>query len=67
MGTSSQLADELVNFGANALDVEPRRVTSELLAMRDKLRQDGVMFVPPRKQGKGKRIIEVREVQLDGF
>jgi len=66
-GTSSQLADELVNFGANALDVEPRRVTSALMAVRDKLRQDGVMFIPPRKQGKGRRIIEVREVQLDGF
>ena len=56
-----------MNFGANALDVEPRRVTSALMAVRDKLRQDGVMFIPPRKQGKGKRIIEVREVQLDGF
>ena len=67
MGTSSQLADELVTFGADSMDVEPRRVTSALLDLREQLKKDGVMFVPPRKQGKGRRIIEVREVRLDGF
>lgn len=67
MGTSSQLADELVSFGADSMDVEPRRVTSALLDLREQLKKDGVMFVPPRKQGKGRRIIEVREVRLDGF
>lgn len=67
MGTSSQLADELVSFGADSMDVEPRRVTSALLDLREHLKKDGVMFLPPRKQGKGRRIIEVREVRLDGF
>lgn len=67
-GTSSQLAEELVTFGANAMDVEPRKVTAELLAMRDKLHdREGVMIVPPRKQGKGRRIMEILEVQKDGF
>jgi len=26
-----------------------------------------VLIVPPRKQSKGKRIMEIREVQKDGF
>ena len=67
-GTSSELAEELLNFGANSADVEPRRVTQELLSLRQKLNdRDGVLIVPPRKQGKGKRIMEIREVQKDGF
>lgn len=67
-GTSSELAEELLNFGANSADVEARKVTADLLALRDKLNdREGVLIVPPRKQGKGKRIMEVREVQKDGF
>ena len=67
-GTSSQLAEELVTFGANALDMEPRKVTQEILSMRDKLHdREGVMVVPPRKQGKGRRLMEIVEVQKDGF
>ena len=67
-GTSSQLAEELVAFGANALDMEPRKVTAALLEMREKLHdREGVMIVPPRKQGKGRRIMEILEVQKDGF
>ena len=67
-GTSSELAEELLNFGANSADVEPRRVTQELLSLRQKLNdREGVLIVPPRKQGKGKRIMEIREVQKDGF
>jgi len=67
-GTSSQLAEELINFGANAGDVEPRKVTSALLEMRQKLHdREGVMIVPPRKQAKGRRLMEIVEVQTDGF
>lgn len=67
-GTSGELAEELLNFGANSADVEPRRVTADLLALREKLNdREGVLIVPPRKQGKGKRIMEVREVRKDGF
>ena len=67
-GTSGELAEELLNFGANSADVEPRKVTADLLALRDKLNdREGVLIVPPRKQGKGKRIMEVREVKKDGF
>ena len=67
-GTSSQLAEELITFGANAGDMEPRHVTAALLEMREKLHdREGVMIVPPRKQGKGRRIMEIVEVQKDGF
>lgn len=67
-GTSGELAEELLNFGANSADVEPRKVTADLLALREKLNdREGVLIVPPRKQGKGKRIMEVREVKKDGF
>lgn len=67
-GTSSQLAEELITFGANAGDVEPRKVTAALMEMREKLHdREGVMIVPPRKQGKGRRIMEIVEVQKDGF
>ena len=67
-GTSSQLAEELIAFGANAGDMEPRHVTAALLEMREKLHdREGVMIVPPRKQGKGRRIMEIVEVQKDGF
>lgn len=67
-GTSSQLAEELITFGANAGDMEPRHVTAALLEMREKLHdREGVMIVPPRKQGKGRRIMEILEVQKDGF
>lgn len=67
-GTSSELAEELLRFGANSADVEPRKVTTELLTLREKLNdREGVLIVPPRKQGKGRRIMEIREVQKDGF
>lgn len=67
-GTSSQLAEELVAFGANALDAEPRHVTKELLAVRQRLHdQEGIMIVPPRKMGGGRRLMTVEEVQADGF
>ena len=67
-GTSSQRAEELVSFGCNAMDAEPRHVTSELLALRQKLHdQEGIMIVPPRKQGKGRRILRILEVRTDGF
>ena len=67
-GTSSQLAEELTAFGANACDVEPRKVTQELLNLRERLHdREGVMIIPPRKVGKGRRMLEIREVQTDGF
>ena len=43
-------------------------MTAALLEMREKLHdREGVMIVPPRKQGKGRRIMEIVEVQKDGF
>lgn len=67
-GTSSQLAEELVAFGANAMDTEPRRVTTELMQFREKLHdREGIMITPPRKEGKGRRIIKIMEVLQDGF
>lgn len=67
-GTSSELVEELIKFGASTVEMEPRKVTGAVLAIREKLNdRDGVLVVPPKKGPKGRRIMEVMEVQKDGF
>lgn len=67
-GTSSQLAEELVLFGANSMDYEPRQMVKEIMQVREKLHdREGIMVVPPRKGSKGRRYILITEVQKDGF
>ena len=69
-GTSSELTTALIEAGcAEAGQNDIRKIIAEIVnSFQKKLyEREGVVFDPPRKGAKGKRYIEIREVQKDGF
>lgn len=68
-GTSVELIDELIRFGAtDAGDTDPRNIGNSVQKFREKLYdREGVIFEKSKKGTHGKRAIEIREVRTDGF
>ena len=68
-GTSSDLLEELQRFGAvDAADVDPRNIGNKIVKFREKLYdREGVIFETAKRGTRGKRTVEIKEVQTDGF
>lgn len=69
-GTSSEFTEAMINAGCvEAGQNDVRKIVSEIVRdFQKKLyERESVVFDPPRKGAKGKRFIEIREVQKDGF
>ena len=69
-GTSTDFMEALISAGCmEAGQNDIRKIVSEIVnSFQKKLyEREGVIFDPPRKGAKGKRYIEIKEVQKDGF